>query len=78
MVFGTSNQELVLMVLSDWPRAHLIVKQALRETNGNVTEAARKLNVGTRTIYRWITAHPELEREIREMRETNERKDEKE
>lgn len=68
-MFGSYNRELVLMVLSDWPRAHLIVKQALRETNGNMTEAARKLNVGVRSLYRWVAAHPELEAEIREMRE---------
>jgi DNA-binding NtrC family response regulator len=73
MVFGTYNQELVLMVLSDWPRAHLIVKKALQESNGNIQETARKLNVGIRTIYRWIDAHPELRSEIEEMRkETDE------
>lgn len=35
-------------------------RTAVKRTGGNVTAAARALDVSTRTLYRWIAEHPEI------------------
>jgi sigma-54 dependent transcriptional regulator, acetoin dehydrogenase operon transcriptional activator AcoR len=35
------------------------VREALRESNGNRVDAARRLGVGRATLYRFLSAHPE-------------------
>ena len=40
-----------------------IVKDALKKTGGNKAKAARILNVGRATLYRFLDAHPELLKE---------------
>jgi transcriptional regulator of acetoin/glycerol metabolism len=68
-LFRSGNPELSAAMLGPWGQAHLRVKKALKEAQGNIQEAARALNVSDRTIYRWLRAHPELEREVERMRE---------
>jgi transcriptional regulator of acetoin/glycerol metabolism len=34
-----------------------VMLQALAETNGNVSEAARRLGIGRATFYRWAKRH---------------------
>lgn len=37
------------------------VRQALERTHGNITHAARELEVGIRTLNRWLRSDPELD-----------------
>lgn len=72
-IFRSGNPELSLAMLGPWGTAHLRVKKALQEAQGNLNEASRKLGVSTRTIQRWLKAHPALEREVEKMREEADR-----
>jgi transcriptional regulator with GAF, ATPase, and Fis domain len=38
-----------------------VLAQALREENGNVTRAARKLGLHRNQVRRFLTRHPELQ-----------------
>lgn len=33
---------------------------AVKEAGGNISQAAKKLGIGRRTLYRWISEHPEI------------------
>jgi ActR/RegA family two-component response regulator len=72
-IFRSGNPELSLAMLGPWGHAHVRVKKALEEAQGNVSEASRKLGVSVRTVQRWLKAHPKLEREVERMREEADR-----
>jgi transcriptional regulator of acetoin/glycerol metabolism len=42
------------------------VRKALRDTQGNVEHAAVRLNVGRRTLFRWLSSYPEIRERERE------------
>jgi ActR/RegA family two-component response regulator len=68
-IFRSGNPELSVQMLGPWGQAHLRVKLALKESQGNIAEASRRLGVSERTLYRWMVAHPELQREAEKMRD---------
>lgn len=68
-IFRSGNPELSVQMLGPWGEAHVRVKEAIREAQGNIAETARRLGVADRTLYRWMKAHPELQREAERMRE---------
>lgn len=72
-IFRSGNPELSLGMLGPWGHAHLRVKKAITEAQGNLNEAARILGVSRSTIGRWLKAHPTLEREADRMREESDR-----
>lgn len=72
-LFRSGNPELSLAMLGPWGHAHLRVKKAITEAQGNLNEAARRLGVSRSTIGRWLKAHPALEREAEKMREEADR-----
>jgi len=68
-IFRSGNPELSVAMIGPWGQAHLRVKKAITEAQGNLNEAARALGVSRSTIGRWLKAHPALEREVEKMRE---------
>jgi hypothetical protein len=67
-LFRSGNPELSVAMIGPWGQAHLRVKKAIVEAQGNLNEAARILGVSRSTIGRWLRAHPALEREVERMR----------
>jgi transcriptional regulator of acetoin/glycerol metabolism len=44
------------------------IVKAMRDARGNVAEAARALGLGRRTLFRWLTEDPELEKALKRIR----------
>lgn len=49
-------------------KAVAICQKALRDTNGHRAKAAKKLNVGLRTFYRWLDTYPEILKGVDNLR----------
>jgi hypothetical protein len=65
---ASGNPKLSALRILDPAGAAMKIKIALRQACGDVGEAAEKLGVNRRSLFRWIHDHPELAQELRKMR----------
>lgn len=65
---ASGNPKLSALRILDPAGAATKIKMALRTARGDVGEAAEKLGVNRRSLFRWIHDHPELGAELRKMR----------
>jgi DNA-binding NtrC family response regulator len=67
-VMASGNPKLSALRILDPASAALKITLALRAAHGDVGEAAEKLGVNRRSLFRWIADHPKLAAELRKMR----------
>jgi hypothetical protein len=60
MPFPCGNPTLSARFLTDPDAAVEECRQAILNAGGSVAGGARELEVSTRTLYRWIDAHPSI------------------
>jgi DNA-binding NtrC family response regulator len=65
---ASGNPKLSALRILDPAGAAMKIKLALRAARGDVGEAAEKLGVNRRSLFRWIHDHPELGAELRKLR----------
>jgi len=59
----SQNPTLSALFLSDPEKAKVQVRRALKKAGGNADEAAAALNIGRRTLFRWLKKYPDIKQE---------------
>lgn len=67
-IFNAKNPKLALLRHTEPDRARKLVLEALTETEGAVSRAAKLLKMGRRTLHRWIEEDKQLERALQRIR----------
>jgi DNA-binding NtrC family response regulator len=57
---NSGNPELSALAVLDSAKAQLKIKTAIINARGNLTKAASKLNISTRTLHRYLDKFPGL------------------
>ena len=61
----SGNPYLSADIAANPAKAHAAIKEAVARSDGNLSEAARKLGITKRTLSRWLEMAPAFAREIR-------------